>query len=155
MKFFTDILIKIESIWAGGLELWLSSVLSLNFRFYVAWVFFKAGLTKIADWESTLELFEYEYAVPLLPTNVAAFMGTAGELLLPPLLALGLFSRFAAAGLFVVNAIAIISTFEDIEGTFGLGLHYIWGLMLIYVMVHGGKLASADYFVRSKLLRMR
>jgi putative oxidoreductase len=27
-------------------------------RFYVAWVFFKAGLTKLRDWDSTLLLFE-------------------------------------------------------------------------------------------------
>ncbi len=32
-------------------------------RLYVAWVFFKAGLTKIDDWGTTLFLFEEEYSV--------------------------------------------------------------------------------------------
>ena len=30
-------------------------------RLYVASIFFKSGLTKLRDWESTLMLFEYEY----------------------------------------------------------------------------------------------
>ena len=152
MKSLISLLASIERIWASGLELYLSSLASLLARVYVGWVFFKSGLTKIADWESTLELFEYEYAVPLLPTNVAAFLGTAGELLLPPLLILGLFSRFSAFGVFCINAVAIISTFEDIEGTYGLGLHYIWGLLMIYVVIHGGKLISLDHLFKRKLL---
>lgn len=152
MKSLISLLASIERIWASGLELYLSSLASLLARVYVGWVFFKSGLTKIADWESTLELFEYEYAVPLLPTNVAAFLGTAGELLLPPLLILGLFSRFSAFGVFCINAVAIISTFEDIEGTYGLGLHYIWGLLMIYVVIHGGKLISLDHLFKRKLV---
>src|SRR3546814_13303357 len=56
-------------------------------------------LTKIADWDTTLALFQDEYHVPLLPTQLAAVMGTGGELVLPVLLVLGLFRRFAALGL--------------------------------------------------------
>ena len=36
-------------------------------RLWVAWVFFNAGLVKVATWDSTLYLFEFEYQVPLLP----------------------------------------------------------------------------------------
>jgi len=46
-----------------------SPLLLLYFRWYVAWVFLKAGLFKINDWELTLTLFEYEYAVPFYPSN--------------------------------------------------------------------------------------
>ena len=42
-------------------------VLLLFCRLWVAYVFFNSGLTKIATWDSTLYLFEYEYQVPLLP----------------------------------------------------------------------------------------
>ena len=59
-------------------------------RLYVAQVFFSAGLTKLRDWDTTLALFADEYHVPLLPPAVAAVAGTAGELVLPLLLALGL-----------------------------------------------------------------
>jgi putative oxidoreductase len=81
----------------------------LGARLYVAWVFFKSGLTKLNNWESTLELFEYEYVVPVLDSVSAAYLATVGELVLPVLLALGLFSRKAALGLFIVNYVAVIS----------------------------------------------
>ena len=46
-------------------------------RLYVGAAFFRSGLTKIADWETTLALFQDEYKVPLLPTHVAAVLGAA------------------------------------------------------------------------------
>lgn len=84
-------------------------LLLLALRLYIASVFFKAGLTKIEDWDTTLFLFTEEYSVPLLPPTLAALLGTAGELLLPPLLAIGLAGRFAALGLTVVNAMALLA----------------------------------------------
>ncbi|MEZ9827441.1 DoxX family protein, partial [Vibrio cyclitrophicus] len=68
-------------------------LLLLFCRLWVAWVFFNSGLTKIATWDSTLYLFELEYQVPLLPWELAAYMGTAAELILPVFLALGLLTR--------------------------------------------------------------
>ena len=50
----------------------LQSPFLLYLRLYVAWVFLKSGMHKIGDWETTLLLFEYEYAVPLLPFELAA-----------------------------------------------------------------------------------
>ncbi|MCA3157887.1 MAG: DoxX family membrane protein, partial [Burkholderiales bacterium] len=87
----------------------LQSLWLLFARLWIAKIFFLAGLTKIRDWEVTLLLFTEEYHVPLLPPALAAFMGTAGELVLPVLLVLGLGTRLAALGLFIVNAIAVIS----------------------------------------------
>jgi putative oxidoreductase len=65
----------------------------------MAGVFFRSGLTKIQSWETTLTLFEFEYAVPLLPPVAAANLGTAAGLFLPALLALGLLGRLSALGL--------------------------------------------------------
>ena len=59
-------------------------------RLYVAQVFFLSGLTKLRDWGTTVALFTDEYHVPLLSPQVAAALGTAGELALPVLLVLGL-----------------------------------------------------------------
>ena len=81
----------------------LSSVLDLGIRLYIAKVFFLSGLTKIRDWDTTLTLFREEYHVPVLPPELAAFMGAAGELVLPVFLAVGLGTRFAAFGLTFVN----------------------------------------------------
>src|SRR5712691_4346705 len=84
-------------------------LLDLAIRLYVSSVFFKSGLTKIANWESTLFLFENEYHVPVLPPEAAAYLGTATELAMPILLAVGFGARFSAAVLFVFNIVAATS----------------------------------------------
>ncbi len=86
----------------AGLEA-LQPLALLAARLYLAQVFFLAGLSKLRDWDITLALFADEYQVPLLPSELAAWLGTGGELVLPVLLALGLFGRFAALGLFIVE----------------------------------------------------
>ena len=58
----------------------LRPLASLVARAYLAQAFFLSGLTKIRDWEITLLLFTEEYQVPFLSPQVAAVMGTAGEL---------------------------------------------------------------------------
>lgn len=120
----------------------------LGARLYVAWVFFKSGLTKLNDWEGTLELFEYEYAVPVLDSVTAAYLGTFAELFLPVLLALGLFSRKAALGLFAVNYIAVISL-EDIPAA-AYNEHVVWGLMLLAVVIWGAEKLSVDQLLKIK-----
>lgn len=118
-------------------------------RLYVAQAFFASGLTKIRDWDTTLALFMDEYHVPLLPANVAAVMGTAGELVLPVLLALGLAGRFAAAGLFVINAVAVVSLM-DIAGP-ALQQHVFWGSLLTGLVLWGPGRWSLDRFVVPRL----
>lgn len=104
-------------------------------RVYVAQVFFMSGLTKLRDWDTTLALFADEYHVPLLPTEWAAVMGTGGELVLPVLLVLGLGGRFASLGLFVVNAVAVISL-ADITPA-ALQQHQFWGSLLLGLLLWG------------------
>lgn len=111
-------------------------------RLYVAMVFFRAGLTKIADWDTTLALFADEYHVPLLPPELAAWMGTAGELVLPVLLVLGLGGRFAAAGLFVLNAVAVISLMDVPDAA--LQQHLFWGSLLMGLLLWGPGRWSVD-----------
>jgi len=120
--------------------------LDLAIRLYVANVFFKSGLTKIASWDTTLMLFEYEYDVPLLPTELAAYLATAAELTLPVLLALGLAGRFGAFALFVFNYIAVISYPDLSEG--GLKDHFYWGFLLLVTVLHGPGKLSVDYWIR-------
>ena len=121
-------------------------------RLYVGHAFFLSGLTKIRDWDTTLALFMDEYHVPLLPANVAAVMGTAGELVLPVLLVLGLAGRFAAAGLFVINAVAVISLME-IAGP-ALQQHVFWGSLLIGLVLWGPGRWLLDRFVAPRLLAL-
>ncbi len=112
----------------------LAPLLDLGLRLYVADVFFKSGLTKIQNWNSTLYLFSDVYQVPLLNTDVAAYMATAGELGLSVLLVLGLFGRFAAAGLFILNAVAAYSYSSGLSEA-GMFQHFCWGTLLAVLLV--------------------
>jgi len=113
----------------------LQPLAALLARLYIAQVFFLSGLTKLRDWEVTVALFTDEYKVPLLPPAAAAFMGTAGELVLPVLLVLGLGGRFSALGLFVVNAVAVISLSEIAPAA--LQQHVFWGSLLAGLAIYG------------------
>jgi putative oxidoreductase len=136
--------------WGGGL--W-----ALTIRLYVGWQFFKAGLTKIADWESTLALFRDEYSVPLLPPDVAAVAGTFGELVFPVLLFVGLLSRPAALGLFVVNAMAVISypALFGFECPAAINDHFCWGALLLVIVAFGPGRFSLDHLLGARLLGRR
>jgi len=119
-------------------------------RVFVAGVFFNAGLTKIANWSSTVSLFENVYEVPLLPPQLAALLGTGVELIVPVLLLFGLGTRMAAAVLFVFNIIAVIS-YPDL-GEVGLKDHQTWGLLLLVTLLHGPGKWSLDHLFGRRLL---
>ncbi|MBT9490354.1 MAG: DoxX family membrane protein [Rubrivivax sp.] len=132
----------------GMLEL-LQPLAQLAARLYLAQVFFLAGLTKLRDWETTLLLFENEYAVPLLSPAFAAAAGTAGELVLPVLLVLGLGGRIAALGLFVVNVVAVVALPEISEAA--LQLHQFWGSLLLGLLLWGPGRWSVDAVLARRL----
>jgi putative oxidoreductase len=127
----------------------LQPLLALGLRLYVARVFLLSGLTKIHDWSVTLALFENEYHVPVLSPSVAAALGTATELSMPVLLALGLGTRFAAAVLFVFNIVAVVS-YPDLPDI-AVKDHILWGLMLLVLLVHGPGPFSADRLLSRRL----
>lgn len=131
------------------LEEWGGALCSLSLRVYLGLVFFKAGLTKIADWDSTLALFQDEYAVPLLTPQLAAIAGTTGELLLPMLLWTGLLTRPAAIGLFFVNLMAVISYPQlfTFDCPAALNDHRYWGILLLVLVVFGPKRLSVDWMI--------
>jgi putative oxidoreductase len=127
----------------------LQPAAALAARLYIAQVFILSGLTKIRDWDTTLALFADEYHVPLLSPAVAAVMGTAGELVLPVLLVLGLAGRFAALGLFVLNIVAAISLSEIAPAA--LQQHVFWGSLLAGLAIFGlGKWSVDAWFCKAQ-----
>lgn len=142
---------QLWSIWQGlhtPLEALLNALqplAALCARLYVAQVFFLSGLTKIRDWSVTLALFQDEYKVPLLPPELAAWAGTAGELALPVLLVLGVLGRVPALGLFGVNLAAVLSLSEIAPAA--LQQHLTWGVLLAALALYG----SGRWTLESKL----
>jgi len=130
----------------------------LALRLYVSSVFFRSGLVKISDWGATLALFHDEYKVPLLPPDLAAVVGAGGELAFPVLITLGLMGRFGAAGLFVVNAMAVIS-YPQLWGfdcPAGIDAHFYWGSILLALTLFGpGRLSLDELILRRLGLRGR
>lgn len=126
-----------------------SPLFDLGIRIYLFNVFFSSGLTKIQSWETTKMLFAYEYNVPILPPELAAWLGTTAELTLPVILIVGLLSRPTALALFAFNAIAAIS-YPDISPA-GVVDHIMWGVMTATIFFHGSGKLSLDYFLEKKL----
>jgi putative oxidoreductase len=126
----------------------LQPLLLLIVRLYVARVFVMSGLTKIHDWSITVALFTDEYHVPLLPPGAAALMGTATELSMPVLLALGLATRFGAFVLFFFNIIAVVSyaALPDVA----VKDHYLWGVLILVLFVFGPGKISLDCWLESR-----
>lgn len=128
---------------ASRLPEYLAPVLDLRIRLFLANVFFKSGLTKIYNWESTLYLFNDVYQVPVLSPELAACLATGAELGLPVLLVLGLFGRFAALGLFILNLVAVISYYSGLSES-GINQHMYWGMLLAVLLVISRSAWSLD-----------
>ncbi len=135
---------------SSGLLAYAAPALDVVLRLFLANVFFKSGLTKIQTWNSTLYLFREEYKVPLLPPDFAAYLATGAELALPVLLVFGLFGRFAALGLFILNAVAVYSYYDQLSDA-GLNQHLYWGLLLAVLLLHGMGKWSLDGWLEKRL----
>ena len=133
----------------NGLSM-LQSPFLLFIRVYVAWVFLKSGMHKIGDWETTLVLFEYEYQVPLLNFELAAYLATFGELVFPVFLIAGLGTRLSAIALSLVNIIAVVSYYATLAKGAGLVWHYLWGSMLLTSVIYGGGFFSIDKWLKAR-----
>jgi len=126
-------------------------IADLVLKLWVANVFFKSGLTKIESFDTTLMLFEDEYAVPLLSPVFAAYSATLAELVLPVMLVIGLGGRLIPFALFIFNIVAAIS-YPDLSAA-GMQDHYIWGIMLLAIMANGNKILSLDNFIIQKVFK--
>jgi putative oxidoreductase len=126
----------------GWLESVPYSLLALPLRFAVATVFWNSGTTKLANWDATLQLFEDEYKVPLLPPDLAAHIGASIELTTPVLLVLGLLTRPAALVLLGMTSIIEVFVYPQAWPT-----HIQWAAMLLVLLFRGPGSYSLDYLL--------
>jgi putative oxidoreductase len=128
---------------------YFAPILLLFTRLWVASIFLKSGYLKITTWDSTLYLFEEEYQVPIIPWEMAAYLGTAAELIIPIFMILGLLTRPMAVALFAVNVTAVVSYPILWEG--GFFDHQLWGAMILMNIVWGAGAISADHLLKKRL----
>jgi putative oxidoreductase len=120
----------------GGLDR-LQLLVSLGVRFWIANIFWTSGWLKFTSWQNTLMLYEYEHPVPYLPVFVAAFVGTAGELIFSAMLVFGFGTRIAALGLIVMTAVIEFTYQHHVE-------HVYWGMLLSVLLCYGPGLIALD-----------
>ncbi|GAB5389689.1 MAG: hypothetical protein Alpg2KO_26570 [Alphaproteobacteria bacterium] len=128
------------------LSKWAEPAFLLWVRVFIAMVFFKSGIQKIMDWESTLFLFEYEYALPFLPVKFAAVSGTAFELLMPLALVVGLLTRLAAIPLLIM-AIVIQFVLGAENKAYDSWEHFLWITALVLIVVRGSGRFGLDHWL--------
>jgi len=125
------------------------SVIQLMARVSLAMIFWRSGQAKIANWDLTLQLFANEYAVPVLPPEIAAGMAVAVELAAPVLLVLGLLTRIAT--LPMIGMVLVIQLFVYPMAWVD---HLAWMTMLLLLLSRGPGVFSLDHLV-VKALRPR
>jgi putative oxidoreductase len=131
----------------------LIPVFDLAVRLYLAHIFWKGGMVKLSSWMSTVMLFTMVYDVPYLPPEIAAYLSTAVELGGSFLLAIGLAGRWAALSLFALNIVASISYGQLSEAA--LQEAFYWGILFLYLFLHGPGLLSGDALLRYLIGRRR
>ena len=129
----------------------LATVVSTPARIFIAAVFLLSGRTKVEGLltvkDSTYVLFEYEYALPVIPPEVAAHLATYAEHLFPALLLLGLASRLSAAALLGMTAVIQFFVYPEAWTT-----HLGWAAALAFILFRGPGALSLDDLIRRRLM---
>jgi putative oxidoreductase len=131
-------------------------ILALIARFAIGLVFWRSAQTKIdgttilgQKWQffnvsdSTFTLFEYEYELLLIPSDISAYMATYGEFFLGLAIMFGLLTRLSALGLLGMTLVIQIFVYPDAWPT-----HIMWLVPLLYLIKNGGGKLSVDNLIR-------
>jgi putative oxidoreductase len=122
------------------------SLIELGMRVAVGATFFRSGLLKLESFDTAITLFRDEYRLPVLPPELAAYMGTAVELGAPILLVLGIGARLGAAAL-----LAMTLTIQFLVYPENWTEHLMWASILAYVLSRGAGALSIDRVVAFNL----
>lgn len=125
------------------IEKFIAPFILLWVRVFVALVFWKSGMVKFSNLDSTILLFEYEYEVPFLSPVFAAYSATFFEIVCSALLIVGLGSRIAALLLIVMTLVIQFSVVQNPE-------HFYWLALLSVVVASGPGLLSLDAIVKKR-----
>jgi putative oxidoreductase len=122
------------------------SLLEFGMRLAVGATFFRSGMVKLASFDTAIALFRDEYRLPLLPPDVAAYMGTTVELSAPVLMVLGIFARLGAAALLVMTLTIQFLVYPE-----NWPEHLMWASILAYVLSRGPGALSIDRLIALRL----
>lgn len=118
------------------------NLIALLARLLPAVIFWQSGRTKVEGFtlkDSTIFLFENEYALPIFPPEIAARLATMAEHIFPMLLVLGLMTRFSALALLGMTAVIQIFVYPSAWPTHGL-----WAVCFLILIARGPGAWSLD-----------
>ena len=124
------------------------TLLALPLRVGAAAVFWNSAQAKLANWDTTIELFTEEYKVPLLPPEIAANLALGIELTAPVLLVLGLLTRATALVLLGMTTVIEIFVYPLAWPT-----HIQWAAMLLVLLCRGAGSLSLDHVLWRRVRR--
>lgn len=114
-------------------------------RLWMASIFWKSGMLKLQDWDTTILLFTDEHPVPYLPPEIAAYSAVSFELLCPILLVLGFATRLATLPMLAMTAVIQFTYLEHTD-------HIYWALLLTLLLLTGPGKISVDHLIRRKVM---
>jgi putative oxidoreductase len=120
-------------------------LIALCARLFPAALFWQSGQTKVEGLHlrpSVIALFASEYQLPIIDPTIAAYLSAFAEYVFPPLLVLGLATRFAALALLVMTAVIEIFVYPAAWPT-----HGVWATCFLLVIARGPGGASLDYLI--------
>ncbi|WP_028876341.1 DoxX family protein [Teredinibacter turnerae] len=131
------------------------TVLQLAARVSIFMVFWFSAQTKLAGSEilgqkwmfwnlssSTFALFEYDYAIPLLPPVIAAYLATISEFFFSLFILCGLLTRLSALALLIITLVIQIFVYPS-----SWPQHLLWGTALLYLLSAGAGVVSVDRLI--------
>lgn len=125
-------------------------IFELSMRVAIAVVFWQSARTKVEGVltlkQSTFFLFQYEYALPVIPHDIAAYLATYSEHFFPVLIVLGLATRFAAAALLMMTLVIQVFVYPG-----AWSVHLMWASILLYLLAKGPGVLSLDHLIRRKV----
>jgi putative oxidoreductase len=125
------------------------TLVSTPARMFIAGTFWLSGRTKVDGVlsvnQTALFLFREEYAVPIVPPALAAYLATYAEHLFPILLILGLATRLSAFALLVMTAVIQFFVYPGAWAT-----HLLWASLLVFLIFRGPGALSFDRYLRQR-----
>lgn len=135
------------AIWAAWVIGWFERIpywlVAVTCRVALAQVFWNSAQAHLANWQTTLFLFDSDYRLPFLPPVLAAYTAITIELVVPVLLLLGLATRFAALVIFGMTLVIEIFVYPAAWPT-----HIQWAAMMLVLMAYGAGPLSLDWLFR-------
>ncbi len=151
-----SLITKIDNLAIAVSNLIHEAAIALFLRVSIFYIFWDSAQAKLAGpsiagikwqfWnvsESTVLLFDYEYGLPLIPADIAAYLATFGEFFLSLAILFGFLTRVSAFGLLIMTAVIQFLVYPELWKQ-----HLIWAAMILYVFKYGAGKLSLDHLIK-------